>query len=100
MRAATAIAAARAAGTVVLHPEQRATVEATCARIGQRAVVLTGRETAITYATAYGPNLEDDTIRVYELPQTRLVALAVCLALCHDPAHALPGKRATVAQFE
>jgi hypothetical protein len=100
MKTATAIAAARASGTVVLDPEQQATLEAACARIGQRMVELADRKTAITYATGYGPNLEDGAIKVYELSQTRLVALAVCLALCHEPARPLPGRRSTVAQFE
>lgn len=100
MRDATAIAAARAGGTVSLAPDQQASVKAICARIGRRTVALSPRQTAISYATGYGPNLEDDSIHVYELPQTRLVALAVCLGLCHDPAQPLPGRISTIEQFE
>jgi hypothetical protein len=101
MSAAEVIAAARATGSVVLGAEQLTLVQATCARVGRRAIPVGEAKVAVGYEEGYGPNLDDGAITVYELPPTRLVALALCLTLCHDGAHGPPfGHKATLAQFD
>lgn len=100
MNAASALACARAAGTVALAADELEAVEQCCARIGRRVVALAGREMAVSYPSGYGPNLDDEAIQTYELPQTRLVALALCLALCDDAAHPFPGQAANVELFD
>lgn len=101
MRAATAIAAARATGAVALDSEQLNVLQATCVRVGRCAVPVHERSIAVVYSEGYGANLEDSAIGVYELPQTRLVALGLCLTLCHDPQHGQTfGRKATLADFD
>jgi hypothetical protein len=101
VRPATAIAAARACGSVAVDAGDVATVQAAAERTGRRVTVLGGHELAVDWAAGYEPDVDADAIEVYRLSQTRLVALGVCLALCWQPHRgALAGRAASLAEFE
>ena len=85
MRAAVALAAARAVGFVQLDPAQAERLDVACQQLGRRCLPLGGHEVTTGWAEGYTPNPDDDGLVLYELAQTRLIALAVCLGLCHQP---------------
>lgn len=99
MKVATAIAAIRARGALAANEVLEAELEACSKRIGLE-VVRVGEEITVTHAAGYGPNLDDGSLVVYELPQTRLVALGVSIALCRDERAGFPTGRASVQEFD
>src|SRR4051794_37665301 len=101
MKAAVAMAAARAEGSVTLDGPSLAALEAAAQRTGRRVITLPGRQAVVGWAVGYEPNLDDDAVEVYELPQTRLIALALCLALCWEPHRGVMASRqAALHEFD
>lgn len=85
MNPALAMAAARACGSVRVSADGLNELRGSAERIGRRVGELGGREVVVGWADGYGPALDDPALAIYELPQTRLVALAIVLALCYSP---------------
>jgi hypothetical protein len=100
VRPAVAIAAARATGSVALDRAQRGALTSLADRTGRRVVDIGGHETAVVWQEGYGPNLDEGAISAYALPQTSLVALGLALGLCVEPHRRLPGREATIAEFD
>ena len=99
MKLATQIAAIRATGAVAADGVLEAELEAVGQQIGLEAVRV-GDEITVTHQAGYGPNQGDPSLVFYELPQTRLVALGVSIALCLDQRAGFPTGRAGVEEFD
>ncbi|MGH7913582.1 MAG: hypothetical protein ACREPW_02880 [Candidatus Binataceae bacterium] len=99
MKLVTQIAAVRATGALAADGALEAELEAVCQQIGLEAVRI-GDEITLTHQAGYGPNQDDPSLVFYELPQTRLVALGVSIALCRDERAGFPTGRAGVEEFD
>lgn len=100
MNTTTFFATARALGASALEKDELAEVEAAASRLGRQAVRFHARDYAVSFASGYGPNLEDDAVEIYELPPTRLVALGIVLALCRDASGFPFERRVSLKSFE
>lgn len=100
MRPAAAMAAARASGAVALDPAGRGALTSLADRTGRQVVDIGGHEIAVVWQEGYGPNLDEAAISVYALPQTSLVALGLALGLCVEQHRRLPGRQASIAEFD
>jgi hypothetical protein len=89
----------RAKGALAADEALEAGLEAVCQQIGLKAVRI-GDELTVTHQAGYGPNQGDPSLVLYELPQTRLVALGISIALCLDERAGFPTGRASVADFD
>ncbi len=85
MKPTLALAVARACGSVAVAPEDEDAIRAHAEEIQRSVTQLRGREVVFGWAAGYGPALDDDTLAIYTLPPTRLVALGIVLALCYGP---------------
>jgi hypothetical protein len=94
------MAAARVAGSVALGPAERGALTSVAQRTGRQVVDIGGHETAVAWQEGYGPNLDEGALEVYALPQTTLVALGLALGLCVEPHRRLPGREASIADFD
>lgn len=99
MKLATQIAAIRVKGALAAEGALQAELWAVCEQIGLEAVRV-GDEMTLTHQAGYGPNPDDPSLVFYELPQTRLVALGVSIALCLDQRAGFPTGRAGVEEFD
>jgi hypothetical protein len=99
VKVATQIAAIRAKGALAADETLEAELDALCKRIGLEAMRV-GDEITVPHAAGYGPNQDDQSLVFYELPQTRLVALGVSIALCRDERAGFPTGRASVEEFD
>jgi hypothetical protein len=94
------MAAARAVGSVALSPADRGALATVAERSGRQVIDIGGHETAVAWQEGYGPNLDEGALVVYTLPQTTLVALGLVLGLCVEPHRRLPGRAASMTDFE
>lgn len=85
MKPAFALAVARACGSVAVEPEDKNAIRAHAEEIQRAVTQLRGCEFVFGWAAGYGPALDDETLAIYSLPPTRLVALGIVLALCYEP---------------
>jgi hypothetical protein len=99
VKVATRLAAIRAKGALAADDALEAELDAACKRIGLQTVRL-GEELTVAHAPGYGVSPDDPSLVFYELPQTRLVALGVSIALCRDEGAGFPTGRVKVEEFD